>query len=85
MDNEDRKWLINLITEIFKIEERRFIKDSALFTDDFGADSLDMVEIMIAIEQKYGVSIPDYEEDKLQTVGGLMKYIEELTLTKAAA
>ena len=41
------------------------------------ADSLDAVEIIMAIEDEYGIEIPDEEAEKMQTVGDLVRYVEE--------
>ena len=45
--------------------------------DDLGADSLDVVELAMAFEEKFGVEIPDDDMDKIRTVGDAIKYIEE--------
>ncbi len=47
--------------------------------DDLGADSLDVVEMLMALEDEYGVSLPDEVAMKLQTVGDIVKYIDENT------
>ena len=44
---------------------------------DLSADSLDAVEIIMAIEDEYGIEIPDEEAEKMQTVGDLVRYVEE--------
>lgn len=49
----------------------------AKFTDDLHADSLDTVEMMMALEEEFGQEIPDEEAEKLQSVGDVIKYIEE--------
>ena len=56
-----------------KIEE---VKDDAKFIDDLGADSLDTVELVMALEEEFGAEIPDEEAEKLTTVGDAVKYIE---------
>ncbi|MBU0570455.1 MAG: acyl carrier protein [Candidatus Omnitrophica bacterium] len=56
-----------------KIEE---VKDEAKFIDDLGADSLDTVELVMALEEEFGAEIPDEEAEKLTTVGDAVKYIE---------
>ena len=48
------------------------------FVEDLGADSLDAVEIIMAIEDEYGIEIPDEEAEKFQTVRDLVKYVEEV-------
>ena len=47
------------------------------FKDDLGADSLDLFELVMSLEDKYDVEIPSEELEKLLTVGDVMKYIEE--------
>ncbi len=59
-----------------KIEE---IKPEASFTDDLGADSLDAVELIMALEEKFGIEIPDDDAEKLKTVNDAIKYIENKT------
>ncbi len=51
--------------------------DNAKFVDDLGADSLDTVELVMALEEEFGVEIPDEDAEKLATVGDALKYIEE--------
>ena len=53
------------------------VTDNAKFVDDLGADSLDTVELVMALEEEFGIEIPDEEAEKLATVGDAMRYIEE--------
>ena len=53
------------------------VTDGAKFVDDLGADSLDTVELVMALEEEFGVEIPDEEAEKLMTVGDALRYIEE--------
>jgi acyl carrier protein len=53
------------------------VTDSAKFVDDLGADSLDTVELVMALEEEFGIEIPDEEAEKLITVGDALRYIEE--------
>ena len=50
----------------------------AKFIEDLGADSLDVVELVMALEEEFGSEIPDEEAEKLLSVGDVVKYIEEL-------
>ena len=50
----------------------------AKFVEDLGADSLDTVELVMALEEEFGAEIPDEEAEKLTTVGEAIKYIENL-------
>lgn len=57
-----------------KVEE---VKPEASFIDDLGADSLDTVELIMALEEEFNVEIPDEDAEKMMTVGDAMKYINE--------
>ena len=47
------------------------------FVNDLSADSLDLVELVMELEDQFGVSIPDEEAEKIQTIGDAIKYVEE--------
>mgnify|MGYP000590508736 FL=1 len=49
----------------------------ATFVDDLAADSLDIVELVMTIEEKFDLEIPDSDAEKIVTVGDVVKYIEE--------
>jgi len=53
------------------------VTPSASFIEDLGADSLDTVELVMAFEEEFSVEVPDEDAEKLQTVGDVIKYIEE--------
>ena len=53
------------------------VTENAKFVDDLGADSLDTVELVMALEEEFGIEIPDEEAEKLVTVGDALRYIEE--------
>jgi acyl carrier protein len=53
------------------------IKDESNFINDLGADSLNIVEIVMAIEEEFDVEIPDEDAETLYTVGELKQYIED--------
>ena len=53
------------------------VTDNAKFVDDLGADSLDTGELVMALEEEFGIEIPDEEAEKLVTVGDALRYIEE--------
>ena len=57
-----------------KLEE---VTDSASFIEDLGADSLDTVELVMALEEEFGIEIPDEDAEKMGTVGDAIKYIEQ--------
>ncbi|MDP2924311.1 MAG: acyl carrier protein [Candidatus Omnitrophota bacterium] len=52
------------------------IKPESSFIDDLGADSLDTVEVVMALEEEFGIEIPDEEAEKITTVGEAVKYID---------
>jgi len=49
----------------------------ASFIDDLGADSLDIVEVVMAIEEEFAVEIPDEDAEKIQTIGSAIAYLRE--------
>ena len=53
------------------------VTPQASFIEDLGADSLDIVELVMAFEEEFSVEVPDEDAEKLQTVGDVVKYIEE--------
>ncbi len=53
------------------------VKPEARFVEDLGADSLDVVEMIMALEEKFEIEIPDSEAEKIQTVQDVVNYIEE--------
>ena len=59
---------------MLKIEE---VKEDSKFIDDLGADSLDTVELVMALEEEFGAEIPDEDAEKLTTVGDAVKYVQE--------
>jgi acyl carrier protein len=53
------------------------VTPNARFIEDLGADSLDVVELIMAMEEEFGCEIPDQEAEKLVTVADVVRYIEE--------
>ncbi len=53
------------------------VTDKASFIEDLGADSLDTVELVMAFEEEFNVEVPDEDAEKLQSVGDVVKYIED--------
>lgn len=66
------------IVEQLGVEEDEVTLDASI-TDDLGADSLDQVELVMALETEFNLDIPDEDAEKIKTVGDAVKYIEEMT------
>ncbi len=64
-----------IIVERLSVDEKDVIKEAS-FIDDLGADSLDTVELVMALEEEFGLEIPDEEAEKIASVGDAVKYIE---------
>ena len=63
-----------VIVEQLNVEEDDVTEDAS-FVDDLGADSLDIVELVMALEDKFGISIPDEEAESIKTVGNAVEFI----------
>jgi len=59
------------------------VQMNSTFVDDLGADSLDIVELIMAFEEEFEIEIPDEKAEKIKTVEDVVKYIDE-KITKAA-
>ena len=66
----------DIISEQLGVKKEE-IKPESSFIDDLGADSLDTVEVVMALEEEFGIEIPDEDAEKITTVGDATKYIEE--------
>ena len=64
-----------VIVDQLSVDETQVV-ESASFTTDLGADSLDTVELVMAFEEEFGIEIPDEEAEKIQTVQDAVNYIE---------
>jgi acyl carrier protein len=65
-----------IVAEQLGVEEAE-ITDDASFVDDLGADSLDTVELVMALEEEFGIEIPDEDAEKIATVQDAITYISE--------
>jgi acyl carrier protein len=63
-----------VVVEQLSVEESQ-VKTEASFQTDLGADSLDLVELVMALEEQFEIDIPDDDADKISTVGDAVKYI----------
>jgi acyl carrier protein len=73
-DTADR--VKKIVVEHLGVEAEKVIEDAS-FIDDLGADSLDIVELVMAFEEEFGVEIPDDAAEKISTVTDAIKYIDE--------
>jgi len=64
-----------VVVDQLSVEEDDVNEDAA-FVDDLGADSLDIVELVMALEEQFGISIPDEQAENIKTVGDAVAYIE---------
>lgn len=65
----------DIIVEQLDVEEDAVTMEASI-TDDLGADSLDVVDLVMSIEESFDVEIPDEEVENIKTVGDIAKYIE---------
>ncbi len=73
--NTDQK-IKDIIVEQLSVNAEQ-VTPEAKFIEDLGADSLDIVELVMAFEEEFGVEVPDSEAEKLLSVGDVVKYIED--------
>jgi acyl carrier protein len=75
MADTQKKVIAIIAEQLAKPEDS--INESSHFVDDLGADSLDLVEIIMAIEEAFGLEIPESEQEKIKTVGNAIAYVEK--------
>ena len=73
---EIKKRVTKIVSEQLGVEESK-ITDDSQFMEDLGADSLDTVELVMALEDEFDCEIPDEEAEKLKSVGEALSYIEK--------
>ncbi len=73
MNVEER--VIEIIAQKLNLSKDQ-VKPEASFVDDLGADSLDLVELVMAMEEAFGMSVPDEDAEKLRTVKDVIEYVK---------
>ncbi len=71
-----REKVKQIIVEQLGVDEAE-VTDTASFVDDLGADSLDQVELIMTLEEAFGIEVPDEEAEKLTSVKDVIEYIEK--------
>ena len=66
----------SIIVDKLRVEEAE-VTETASFTNDLGADSLDTVELIMEFEKEFNISIPDDQAEKISTVGDAVSYVEQ--------
>jgi acyl carrier protein len=72
--NQER--LIEIIAKQLGVDEDNITADAS-FMEDLGADSLDTVELVMALEEEFDIEIPDSDAEKIQTVQDALSYLDE--------
>ncbi len=72
----DQGRILKMIADQLQIDEEQ-VKPDASFMDDLGADSLDTVELIMALEEEFDIEIPDSEAEKIRTVQQALDYLDE--------
>ena len=65
-----------IIVDQLDVEEDK-VTEAASITDDLGADSLDVVDLVMSFEEEFDIEIPDDQVEKIKTVGDIVQFIEE--------
>lgn len=77
MDNIFDK-IKDIIVEQLGVEDENKITMQTTFIDDLGADSLDVVELIMALEEEFEIEIPETEAEKITSVGDVVEYIKSV-------
>lgn len=64
-----------IVADQLDVEEEKIVAEASI-TDDLGADSLDVVDLVMSIEEEFDIEIPDDAVEDIKTVGDIVKYIE---------
>jgi NADH dehydrogenase (ubiquinone) 1 alpha/beta subcomplex 1, acyl-carrier protein len=74
--------IINVIKNFDQVDANKVTGPSVKFTDDLGLDSLDVVEVVMAIEDEFAIEIPDAEADKITSIEQAVEYISAHPMAK---
>ncbi len=77
MESKIFEKLVKILSAQFKAEEEDITMETNII-EDLGADSLDVVDIIMAIEDEFKVEVPDTEVENIKTVGDIVNYIENM-------
>ena len=75
-EKEIRGKVVTIIKNKLGVEDDKIV-DSAKYVDDLGADSLTLVDIAMALEDEFGMKIPDEDIEKITTIGSTLQYIKD--------
>lgn len=67
----------DIIAEQLDVSDKNSIAETSVITDDLGADSLDVVDLVMAIEDEFSVEIPEDQVENIKTVGDIVKYVDD--------
>ena len=76
--NEDMNKLKTIIADVLNVDPNEITADTT-FADDLGADSLDLYQILMGIEEEYGIKVPQEKAESISTVGDALELIRKAT------
>ena len=76
--NEDMNKLKTIIADVLNVDPNEITADTTI-TDDLGADSLDLYQILMGIEEEYGIKVPQEKAESISTVGEALELIRKAT------
>ena len=82
-DEQIRQRVIDIVCEHLAVNKDQ-VTDNTSFIEDIGADSLDIVELVMELEEEFDIQIPDEQAEKIKTVGEAVEYIKVAVKNKGA-
>lgn len=76
MSEDIQTKVTKIVVDNLGVEEDK-VSNTSSFVDDLGADSLDTVELVMALEEEFGIDIPDEDAEKIQTVNDAIEYVKK--------